>query len=149
MCDGSAVNRTLYAALFTVIGTTYGTGDGSSTFNLPNLTDRFVQGSATAGSVKNAGLPNLYGSITASILSWAGNSGTVIGNGVFVKSGETLTSLKFQSGSSGSYFPGIVFNASEHNSIYGNSTTVQPPALTMKFAIYSGVVSKKLWQRTI
>lgn len=37
ICDGSAVSRTTYADLFTVIGTTYGTGDGSTTFNLPNL----------------------------------------------------------------------------------------------------------------
>ena len=36
-CDGSAVSRTTYADLFAVIGTTYGTGDGSTTFNLPNL----------------------------------------------------------------------------------------------------------------
>lgn len=36
-CDGSAVSRTTYADLFDVIGTTYGSGDGSTTFNLPNL----------------------------------------------------------------------------------------------------------------
>lgn len=36
LCDGSAVSRTIYADLFNVIGTTYGSGDGSSTFNLPN-----------------------------------------------------------------------------------------------------------------
>ena len=34
-CDGSAISRTTYAALFNVIGTTYGAGDGSTTFNLP------------------------------------------------------------------------------------------------------------------
>ena len=37
LCDGSAVSRTTYATLFGVISTTYGTGDGSTTFNLPNL----------------------------------------------------------------------------------------------------------------
>ena len=37
ICDGSAISRTLYAALFDVIGETYGAGDGSTTFNLPNL----------------------------------------------------------------------------------------------------------------
>ena len=37
MCDGSAVSRTTYADLYAVIGTTYGTGDGSTTFNLPDL----------------------------------------------------------------------------------------------------------------
>lgn len=37
LCDGSAVSRTTYATLFAVIGTTYGSGDGSTTFNLPQL----------------------------------------------------------------------------------------------------------------
>ena len=37
ICDGSAVSRTTYANLFSVIGTTYGKGDGSTTFNIPNL----------------------------------------------------------------------------------------------------------------
>lgn len=40
-CDGSAVSRTTYASLFTTIGTTYGTGDGSTTFNLPDFRGRF------------------------------------------------------------------------------------------------------------
>ena len=35
-CDGSAVSRTTYATLFTAIGTAYGTGDGSTTFNVPD-----------------------------------------------------------------------------------------------------------------
>jgi microcystin-dependent protein len=43
-CDGSAVSRTTYANLYDVIGTTYGTGDGSTTFNLPSLKDKFLLG---------------------------------------------------------------------------------------------------------
>lgn len=42
--NGSAVSRTTYAALFAAIGTVYGTGDGSSTFNLPDLRGEFVRG---------------------------------------------------------------------------------------------------------
>jgi microcystin-dependent protein len=48
-CDGSAVSRTTYSALFSVIGTTYGSGDGSTTFNLPDLCGRVPVGSG-AGS---------------------------------------------------------------------------------------------------
>lgn len=44
LCDGSAVSRTDYADLFTAIGTTYGAGDGESTFNLPDLSGRVVLG---------------------------------------------------------------------------------------------------------
>lgn len=40
LCDGSAVSRTTYATLFVLLGTTYGNGDGSTTFNLPNLKGR-------------------------------------------------------------------------------------------------------------
>lgn len=43
-CDGSAVSRTTYATLFGVIGTTFGAGDGSSTFNLPDLSGRVPLG---------------------------------------------------------------------------------------------------------
>lgn len=43
-CDGTAVSRTTYAALFAAIGTTYGAGNGSTTFNLPDLRGEFVRG---------------------------------------------------------------------------------------------------------
>lgn len=43
-CDGSAVNRTTYADLFTAIGVIYGNGDGSTTFNIPDLRGEFLRG---------------------------------------------------------------------------------------------------------
>jgi len=43
-CSGQAVSRTTYAALFTAIGTIYGAGDGSTTFNLPDLRGEFLRG---------------------------------------------------------------------------------------------------------
>jgi microcystin-dependent protein len=49
LCDGSAVSRTSYSTLFGVIGTTYGSGDGSSTFNLPDLRGRAPIGYAASG----------------------------------------------------------------------------------------------------
>lgn len=47
LCDGQAVSRTTYPELFSVIGTTYGSGDGSTTFNVPDLRGRFPIGSGT------------------------------------------------------------------------------------------------------
>jgi len=44
LCDGSAVSRTTYSALYAVIGTTFGAGDGSSTFNLPDFRGRVFGG---------------------------------------------------------------------------------------------------------
>src|SRR6056300_464908 len=52
LCNGAAVSRTTYSNLFSVIGTSYGAGDGSTTFNLPNLMDRFPVG---AGNNYNIG----------------------------------------------------------------------------------------------
>ncbi len=49
-CDGSAVNRTTYAALFSAIGETWGGGDGSTTFNVPDLRRRTTIGSGGTGT---------------------------------------------------------------------------------------------------
>lgn len=43
LCDGSAISRTTYSALYAVIGTAYGVGDGSTTFNLPNYAGQFLR----------------------------------------------------------------------------------------------------------
>lgn len=44
LCDGTAVSRSLFAPLFNVIGTTYGVGDGSTTFNVPDMRGRLPRG---------------------------------------------------------------------------------------------------------
>ena len=62
LCDGTAVSRTTYAALFAVAGTGYGVGDGSSTFNLPDLRDRIPLGKGT----NNSTLGTQTGSMSAS-----------------------------------------------------------------------------------
>lgn len=46
-CNGAAVSRTTYANLFNVIGTTYGSGDGTTTFNVPNMQRRFPLGKSS------------------------------------------------------------------------------------------------------
>ena len=55
LCDGSAVSRTTYATLFAVIGTIFGEGDGSTTFNLPDIRDRFVVGAGSTYENGNMG----------------------------------------------------------------------------------------------
>jgi microcystin-dependent protein len=57
-CEGSAVSRSTYAALFAVIGTTYGAGDGSTTFNVPNLTDRVACGKSNNKNFASTGGAN-------------------------------------------------------------------------------------------
>lgn len=51
VCDGSEVSRTTYAALFGIIGTVWGAGDGSTTFNLPDLRGRTPIGAGTGAGL--------------------------------------------------------------------------------------------------
>jgi microcystin-dependent protein len=55
LCDGTAISRTTYAALYSIIGDTYGNGDGSTTFNLPDLRQRFPMGKAASGTGNSLG----------------------------------------------------------------------------------------------
>jgi microcystin-dependent protein len=63
-CDGSAISRTLFDDLFTAIGTQYGAGDGSTTYNIPEARDRFVVGAKQDNS--GAAMTNLTGALTKS-----------------------------------------------------------------------------------
>ena len=63
VCNGAEISRETYADLFNAIGTAFGSGDGSTTFTLPNLIDKFAQGSTTVGTYKSAGLPNITGAV--------------------------------------------------------------------------------------
>jgi microcystin-dependent protein len=55
LCDGSQVSRTTYVTLFSLLGTTYGAGDGTTTFNLPDLRQRFPLGKAASGTGSTLG----------------------------------------------------------------------------------------------
>lgn len=55
LCTGTAVSRSTYSALFAVVGTTFGVGDGTTTFNLPNYSDRMPIGSGTIGALAATG----------------------------------------------------------------------------------------------
>lgn len=61
LCDGSAVSRTTYANLFSAIGTTWGAGNGSTTFNLPNLKGRTLIGAGLASSGTNYNIGSVGG----------------------------------------------------------------------------------------
>lgn len=73
-CDGSAISRTTYASLFNVIGISYGAGDGSTTFNLPDLRNRVLEGGNDMGDLRyiSAGLPSYIHSHSGST-NQAGN----------------------------------------------------------------------------
>lgn len=125
VCDGSEVSKETYAQLYAVIGTTYGTATSSDNFVLPNLIDRFAQGSKTVGTQKDAGLPNIEG--VWHITDWAVGNYTTSGAVSYTNAG----SLKCVDGTASQPLGTFTFNASNSNSIYGNSDTVQPPSLTL------------------
>ena len=132
LCNGAAVSRTDYANLFAAIGTLYGAGDGSTTFNLPDARDRVLQGASgthSAGSYIAAGLPNITGHTTT--LRWP----VAVGNGwgAFNLTGTGRVQGLSLGGDNDSN--AITIDASRSSTIYGNSATVQPPAIATNFII--------------
>ena len=78
-CNGAAVSRTTYSALFAVIGTTYGSGNGSSTFNLPDLRGEFIRGYDNGRGVDSGrGMNNPQGSSNQSHNHSYGNAGITV-----------------------------------------------------------------------
>jgi microcystin-dependent protein/predicted acyltransferase (DUF342 family) len=69
LCDGTAQSRTTYSDLFAVIGTTYGSGDGSTTFNVPDMRSRFPLGYGQGTGLTNRTL-NQTGGEETHTLSW-------------------------------------------------------------------------------
>lgn len=131
-CNGAAISRTTYADLFAVIGITYGSGDGSTTFNLPNFENNsFMEFSGTVGKAKRAGLPNIKGSMRG-----------LFGTGDI---SETFYTGAFESGTAGTQRMGtagavidcqVYFNAAKISNVYSNDiNTVQPKSVTVRAII--------------
>lgn len=133
LCNGAAVSRSAYANLFQAIGTTYGRGDGSTTFNLPDLNYRFVEGTVTANNVgtkKNAGLPNITGKVMLGNypLLTSEHEGAFFGSdyGVADKHGQdSINNVPTT----------FSIDASRSSAVYGKSRTVQPASLCLLHCI--------------
>lgn len=67
LCDGSAVSRSTYSALFDVIGTTYGAGDGSTTFNVPDLSGKVIIGVSGTHALGTSGGEETHTLLTAEL----------------------------------------------------------------------------------
>lgn len=125
-CDGSVVSRTTYADLFSVIGTTFGAGDGSTTFKLPDYRGDFLRGylsgtSSAIGTRQAEGLPNISGRL---------DFGKQVG-GMSSSSGafsHKNISQDWAGASTGTVnvIDYVNFNASRSNAIYGANSHVTP-----------------------
>jgi len=98
-CDGSAVSRSTYATLFGIIGTTYGSGNGSTTFNVPDLQDNVA--------VSKSGTKNLGSTGGANTVTSTGNVGGSTAN-------ATLSTPQL---------------ASHNHNISGTGPSASPPAV--------------------
>jgi microcystin-dependent protein len=121
ICDGSAIDRIVYAALFSVIGTTWGAGDGITTFNLPSCSNRFLIGAGTYAFATRGGytsvsltvdqLPSHSHSVTDPGHSHTSSENTGAGNlssgtGVSIHSGTTgISTTGISIGTTGSGNP--------------------------------------------
>lgn len=126
VCNGAAVSRTTYAALFAVLGTRHGEGDGKTTFNLPNAHRRFLEMTTTTsevGETVEAGLPNITGQFRAQ----GSPDGRTQNSGAFANDGKGRIDGGLSNG--GDYEDLRSFNASRCSALYGGSSTVQPPSL--------------------
>ena len=120
LCNGAAVSRTQYPNLFAAIGTIYGSGDGSTTFHLPNDHHRVDEGTTSASEVGKkveAGAPNITGTagkLTATDPSYF--------SGAISLGSKNLS----HGGSEGAYNAGLIsLNAGDANATYGKSSTIQ------------------------
>lgn len=100
LCDGSAVSRSTYAALFSAIGTAWGAGDGSTTFNLPDMRGRVPAGlDNLGGTAANRLQVSLSGTTTAGsavITGLSGTTGLAVGMSAFgstLPAGVTIASV--------------------------------------------------------
>lgn len=126
--EGATVSRTDYSTLFGIYGTTYGAGDGSTTFKLPDFRNRAIWGANSAGYL-SAGLPNITGvgmRVSGEIFNNRGCSGAIYASGSNTGGGGENGDRGF------SYSGGFNFDASRSNSIYGKSSTVQPDAIKVR-----------------
>ena len=132
VCNGAAMPRDKYAALFKVLGTRCGAGDGSTTFNLPNFDGRVLQGTsnpADVGKLLEASLPNITGS---TIIQEGSNTGLLwpeaIVTGAFVKGDASKGSPAGAKGYPGNH---LNLDASQCNALYSGTTNQPKAGLTL------------------
>lgn len=141
-CNGQAISRSTYSALFAIVGTDYGAGDGSTTFNLPDMQNRVPIGAGDDYTVAQQ-----WGSNTSSVPhdhsvsghdhSFSGTTGNNNAAGQRGSTGSSTADDPHQHGFSGT-------TSSAGSGTTGNSSPsvdIRQPSLGVQFMIYAGVAS--------
>lgn len=134
LCDGRQVSRTDYVDLFEAIGTNFGAGNGSTTFNVPDYRGCFLRGlgidSATNMYTKQAmGAPNITG--TFSVVRRGGNNNPGP-TGAFT---QTIWNANNGSGGGDDYGGTYTLDASRSSSVYGAANEIRPVNFAVNFFI--------------
>lgn len=132
LCNGASLSRTEYQELFEVLGTKCGAVD-SAHFNLPDTHHRFLEGTTSVSEVGQyiaEGLPNIQGHLF--VPSSASNPSLRAEDALRLQKGGTAYG---QMGSSGQGDVNMYLDASQSNSIFGSSDTVQPAGMYVQMLI--------------
>ncbi len=134
VCNGATVSRTTYADLFAAIGTTFGAGDGSTTFKLPDYQGDFLRGylsgtSSAIGTRQAEGLPNITGQWNATGVGTQLSSSGCFKGSNYTSGGETY------GGDGIANTTHLKFSAANSNGLYGDSSHVTPRNNAVKWCI--------------
>lgn len=129
--EGAIVSRTDYPNLYIVYGTTYGAGDGSTTFRLPDCTDRTFWGAISFGYIE-AGLPNIKGNLYSEPEHWGPlRYGGATDGAIFYINNTQAHSLAGEPNTFAGL--GLGLDASKYNSLYNDEVkTVQTPSIKIR-----------------
>jgi microcystin-dependent protein len=132
-CDGTAVSRTTYAALYAIVGTTFGVGNGSTTFNVPNYTNRTPYGTTVGATGGTADAVIVSHTHTATVTDPGHLHTGTVGAGASSTPGGVAATVPFNAVSMGTATTGItVANTTEGVSGVGQNL---PPYLGINFII--------------
>jgi len=147
-CNGAAVSRSTYSALFAIVGTTYGAGDGASTFNLPDLQDNVAMGksgtkalASTGGANTVTSTGNVGGSTANATLSTAqlashSHTYPAVAAGQFGSGGAAgSSSHNFSNPATGNTGSGTGHSHNMSATFTGDATSVVQPYLTIIYII--------------
>lgn len=151
LCNGAAISRSTYAALFAIIGTTFGTGDGSTTFNVPDFRDRMPVGAGTTYSANSSGgsadaitvshthtfsATTSTASLTGSLSQQGNRAGMATSSGVFSSVGNTGYAAV---GSTSGVPASFNFDASHSHTLSGTTASAGSSGTGANLPPYRGI----------
>jgi microcystin-dependent protein len=144
LCYGQAISRTTYAGLFTTIGTTYGSGDGSTTFNVPDLRGRVSAGKDDMGGTAASRLTSTVltasntlgatGGTQTHTLTSAQSGVPAHSHSIQVANVHTFTGIIGSTGHGGT----VTYNATTENNTAANASSAHPitqPTIILNYII--------------